>query len=594
MTADTIIHRLHENGRIRPNAPAYFEKIGSTWVPTPWHEYVSQVRQAARALMTLGVEPKGTVGILGFNRPEWSTMLLAVMSVQGAGAGIYTTNSPAEVQYIVHHAESSVVLLEDEKQWAKINEVREQLPHLKHVVMMRGTEIDDPLVLGWYEFLAKGDETEESALDARINSINPEDLATLIYTSGTTGPPKGVMLSHDTLAYTARTALDLFDLKASERLVSYLPLSHVAEQMFTVHGGTSAGFAVYYAESIDKLADNLQEVQPTIFFGVPRVWERIYNAVSERLAESTGARAKIASWAMDIGHQVTALKNRGEEPSGLLAMQYKLADRLVYSRVKPLLGMGEIRTAASGAAPINKEILDFFSGLDITIYEEYGQSEGCGPTTWNRPAATKFGTTGQAFPGVQVKLGPDGEIMVKGRIVFMGYYKDPAATEETLIDGWLHSGDLGRFDEDGFLTIVGRKKEIIITSGGKNIAPKNIEAALKNLDLVAEAVIIGERRKFLSALITLDAENLQLFADENNLEGQELHTHPMVREEIQRGIDEEVNPQFARVENVRKFTILPRNFTVEDGELTPTLKIKRRVVNEHFSEYIEEMYAGLD
>jgi long-chain acyl-CoA synthetase len=345
---------------------------------------------------------------------------------------------------------------------------------------------------------------------------------------------------------------------------------------------------------LDKLADNLREVQPTIFFGVPRVWERFYNGVIESLAESTGAKAKIAGWAMDIGHKVSALKNRGEEPSGLLAMQYRLADRLVYSKVKPLLGLGDLRFAACGAAPINPEILDFFSGLDIIIYEEYGQSEGCGPTTWNRPGATKFGTVGQAFPDVQVKLGPDGEILAKGRIVFMGYYRDPAATDETLVDGWLHSGDLGKFDEQGFLTIVGRKKEIIITSGGKNIAPKNIEAALKNINLVAEAVVIGERRKFLSALITLDPEALQQFAEVNNLEGQEIHSHPLVIEEIQRGIDEEVNPQFARVENVRKFTILPRNFTVDDGELTPTLKIKRRIVNEHFSEYIEAMYAGLD
>ena len=594
MTADTIIHHLHENGRIRPNAPAYFEKVGDTWVPTAWHDYVDQVRQAGRALMTLGIEPGGTVGILGFNRSEWSTMLLATMAVNGAGAGIYTTNSPPEVQYIVDHAGSTVVLIENEEQWAKIDEVRDHLPELRHVVMMRGTQIDDPLVMSWETFLAKGDETEESALDERISAIEPDDLATLIYTSGTTGPPKGVMLSHDTVAFTARHALDLFNLTANERLVSYLPLSHVAEQMFTIHGGTTAGFAVYYAESLAKLADNLKEVQPTIFFGVPRVWERFYNGVKENMAETTGAKAKIASWAMDIGRRVSALRNQGEEPSGFLAAQYKLADRLVYSKVKPLLGLGELRMAAVGAAPINPEILHFFSGLDIIIYEEYGQSEGCGPTTWNRPGATKFGSVGQVFPDVQVKLGPDGEILAKGRIVFLGYYKDPAATEETLIDGWLHSGDLGKFDEDGFLTIVGRKKEIIITSGGKNIAPKNIEAALKTLELVTDAVVIGERRKFLSALITLEPENLQQFADANNLEGQELHSHPLVITEIQRGIDEEVNPQFARVENIRKFTILPRNFTIEDGELTPTLKIKRRVVDEHFSQDIDAMYAGLD
>ena len=237
MTADTIVHSLHENGRVRPNAPAYFEKVGDNWVPTAWHEYVDQIRQAARALMALGIEPGGTVGILGFNRPEWSIMLLAAMTVNGAGAGIYTTNSPQEVQYIVDHAESTIVLLENEKQWAKIDEVRDQLPKLQHVVMMRGTEIDDPLVLSWEEFLAKGDETEESALDERISGIKLEDLATLIYTSGTTGPPKGVMLSHDTLIFTARTAVELFNLTANERLVSYLPLSHIAEQGFTILGG---------------------------------------------------------------------------------------------------------------------------------------------------------------------------------------------------------------------------------------------------------------------------------------------------------------------------------------------------------------------
>jgi long-chain acyl-CoA synthetase len=460
--------------------------------------------------------------------------------------------------------------------------------------MMRGTTIDDPLVLSWEAFLAKGDETDESALDQRIEAIESHHLASLIYTSGTTGPPKGVMLSHDNLAFTANTAIDMFNITANDYLLSYLPLSHIAEQMFTVHIGASAGYSAYYAESLEKLPDNLREVQPSILFGVPRIWERFFTAVSDNLAQTTGAKAKIANWAMGVGRHVTALKNKGEEPSGMLAMQYRLADRLLFSKVKPLLGLSKATLPATGAAPINPEILKFFSGLDVIIYEVYGQSEGCGPTTVNRPGATNFDTAGQAYPDTQVKLGPDGEILVKGRNVFMGYYKDPAATEETLIDGWLYSGDLGKFDEDGFLTIVGRKKEIIITSGGKNIAPKNIEAALKSLDMVDEAVVIGERRKFLSALITLEPEAIQQFAEANNLEGQELHTNPLVIAEIQRGIDEVVNPQFARVENIRKFTILPRNFTVEDGELTPTLKIKRRVVNEHFAEDIEGMYAGLD
>jgi long-chain acyl-CoA synthetase len=594
MSKDTIIHRIQENGRIRPTAPAYFEKVGEAWVPTSWQEYVRQVRQAARALITLGVEPEGTVSILGFNRPEWSIMLLAAMAARGAGAGIYTTNSPAEVQYIVNHAESKVILLENEYQWNKIDQVREELPHLRYAVMMRGTSIDDPLVLSWEEFLAKGDETGESVLDERIDAIEPQHLASLIYTSGTTGPPKAVMLSHDNLSFTAQTAVDLFDINANDRLVSYLPMSHIAEQMFTTHGSATAGFSVYYAQSLEKLAENLREVQPSIIFGVPRIWERFYNGVTENLAKASGAKAKIASWAMGVGRQVSDLKNKGQEPTGLLAVKYKLADRLVFSKVKPLLGLSNVTFAAVSAAPINPEILEFFSGLDVIIYEIYGQSEDCGPTTFSRRGATKFGSVGQAFPNTQVKLAPDSEILVNGRNVFLGYYKDPTATAETLIDGWLHSGDLGKFDEEGFLYIVGRKKEIIITSGGKNVAPKNIEAALKSLELVAEAVVIGERRKFLSALVSLEAEPAQHFAEEHNLEGQELHTHPLIIAEIQRGIDEEVNPQFARVENIRKFTILPRNLTIEDGELTPTLKIKRHNVNKNFEAEIEAMYAGLD
>jgi len=592
MTADTIIHRLHAQGRTRPNAPAYYEKIGSAWVPTPWHTYVDQVRQAARALLTLGLQPGDTVCILGFNRPEWAIMQLAAMAIGGAGAGIYTTNSPIEVQYIIEHAESAVVLLENDGQWQKVNQVRAQLPALRQVVMMRGATVDDPLVLSWEAFLSAGDKTSVEALDERIDGLRLDQLASLIYTSGTTGPPKGVMLSQDTVAWTAKTALDLFSINANDRLVSYLPMSHIAEQMFTIHGGATGGYAVYYAESLEKLPDNLREVQPTYMFGVPRIWERFYNGVTEKLSQSTGARAKIGAWAMDVGRRVSALRNQGQEAGGLLALQYKLANRLVFSKVKPLLGLSEMRIAVSGAAPINPEILEFFSSLDVIIYEVYGQSEGCGPTTWNRPGATKFGATGQAFPGAQVKLGPDGEVLMKGRNVFMGYYKDDEATAATLIDGWLHSGDLGRFDDDGFLSIVGRKKEIIITSGGKNIAPKNIEAALKHLELVGEAVIIGERRNYLSALITLEPEAAQRFAETHKLEGLVLHTHPLVLAEIQRGIDEVVNPQFARVENVRKFRILPRPFTIEDGELTPTLKIKRRIVNDHFSEDIEAMYTG--
>jgi len=588
---DNIIERFLQHRRIRPAAPAYYEKTGSAWVPTYWEEYTTQVRAAARSLIALGIEPGNVVCMLGFNRPEWAIGQLAAMMAGAVGAGIYTTNSPSEVKYILAHSEAPAVILENESQWAKVKEIRDQLPHLRWAIMMRGTTIDDPMAMTWETFMQRGTTIDEADLDARIAAIEMEQLASLIYTSGTTGPPKAVMLSHHNLASTARNGQALFQLTPNEVLLSYLPLSHIAEQMFTIHTGATVGYSVYFAESLTQLPDNLREVQPTVFFGVPGVWERFRNRVGERLNESEGTKRKIADWAQTIGRRVADLRNKGQEPGGKLAVQYRLADKLVFSKVKPLLGFSRTRVAVSGAAAINKEILEFFSGLDVTIYEVYGQSEGCGPTTFNRPGATRFGTTGQAWPGSDVKLAPDGEVIMRGPNVFMGYYKDAAATRDTLIDGWLHSGDLGRFDEEGYLSIVGRKKDIIITSGGKNIAPRNIEAALKNIELIGDAVLVGEGRKYLSALLTLEPEAAGRFAAANQIEGAELHTHPKVIAAIQAEIDEVVNPQFARVEQVRKFTLLSRPFSVEGGEMTPTLKLKRKVIYDMHLDAIEDMYT---
>ncbi|MCA9916609.1 MAG: long-chain fatty acid--CoA ligase [Anaerolineales bacterium] len=591
---DTILHRLHENGRIRPNAPAYYEKIGNAWVPTSWKEYTNQVRQAARALVALGVEAGQNVTILGFNRSEWVIFDLASMMVGGAPAGIYTTNSAEECKYIVENSESSVILVENQHQWDKIASVRDDIACLKHIVLMRGTEIDDAMTLSWDAFMAKGNEVEESVVDARMDALEDEQLATLIYTSGTTGPPKGVMLSHKNLSSTSKNAQGLISLVPSDRTISYLPLSHIAEQMFSIHAAITAAYQVYYAEFSpqDHLNSNLKEIKPTVFFGVPRIFERFQAGLAANFAQATGAKAKIAEWARGVGTQVTNLRNSGQQPGGLLALQHSLADKLVFSKVKEALGMTEARVLITSAAPISPDILHFLGSLDLPIMELYGQSEDCGPTCTNRPGAIKVGTVGQAWPGSEVKLGPDNEILVKGPNVFLGYFKNPAATAEDLVDGWLHSGDLGEFDEDGFLKIIGRKKEIIITSGGKNIAPKNIEAALKNIDLVSQAVVIGERRRFLTALLTLDPEAAAQFAQAHNLEGQALHEHPTLIDHMQKEIDEHVNKLFARVEHVRNFRVLPRDFTIEDGELTPTLKIKRRIINENFSDEIEEMYEG--
>jgi long-chain acyl-CoA synthetase len=589
---DTILHRLHENGRKRPNAPAYYEKIGDAWVPTSWQEYLSQVRQAARALVALGVETGQNTTILGFNRSEWVIFDLASMMIGAAPAGIYTTNSPHECKYIIENSESSVVLVEHQGQWDKIKEVRDDIASLKHIVLMKGTEIDDEMTLNWEAFMAKGDEVDEKIIDERMDALELDQLATLIYTSGTTGPPKGVMLSHRNLASTSKNAQMLINLQPTDRALSYLPLSHIAEQMFSIHAAITAAYQVYFAEysPADHLNSNLKEVKPTVMFGVPRIFERFQAAVAAQLSTATGVKAKIADWARGVGTQVSTLRSKGQEPSGLLAFQYNLANKLVFSKIKEALGLSEARILMVSAAPISPDILHFFASLDLLILELYGQSEDCGPTTTNRPGAIKIGAVGQAWPGTEVKLADDGEILVKGPNVFLGYFKNETATATDLIDGWLHSGDLGAFDEDGFLSIVGRKKEIIITSGGKNIAPKNIEAALKNLDLVSQTVVIGEKRRFLTALITLDPDAATRFAQKHGLEGQTLHEHATLITHLQKEIDEKVNSLFARVEHVRGFRVLPRDFTVEDGELTPTLKIKRRIINDNFSDEIESMY----
>ena len=585
MATDTIPNRLLQRAQKSPNDSAYYVREAGSWKPTTWGTYSDQVTQAGRALIALGFEPGQTVCILGFNRPEWTVMDIATMGAGGAPAGIYTTCSPVEVRYIVHHAEASIILVEDEGQWRKVEAERANMPNLKHVVTMKGAPaIADDLVMSWDEFMAKGDEVEKQAYLDRLDKLEPDALATLIYTSGTTGPPKGVMLSHHNLAWTANVAVKITTPGPSDRSLSYLPLSHIAEQMFTLHVPITTGMSVYFAESIEAVPENLKEVQPTVFFGVPRIWEKFHAGIAAKLKDATGVKAKLVKWALKVGWEAN------QRPDGNKGLQYQLANKLIFSKLKPAIGMGSARVCVSGAAPIAREVLEFFASLDIVVLEVYGQSEDTGPTSFNTPDRYRFGSVGPAIPGVEVKIADDDEIMVKGPNVFMGYYKDPEVTAETLSDGWLHSGDLGAFDSEGFLNITGRKKDIIITAGGKNITPKNLEGSMKNHELIDEAVVIGDRRKYLSALITIDAEAGPAWAAANGEDASALHKSAKLRASIQAHIDE-MNAHYARVEQIKKFTVLHRNFTVEDGELTPTLKVKRAKVNDHFADAIEAMYA---
>jgi len=587
-SGDTIPHRLLRQAADRPSTIAYQHKASGRWQPTTWRTFGEQVRTAARALISLGFPRGGKVAILGFNRPEWVILDHAAMMAGGAAAGIYTTCSPEEVQYIVHHSEALVVLVEDAAQLAKVKAKRDELPLLKKIVMMRGPTATGGDVLTWDDFMARGESVADAKLDERIDAIEQADLATLIYTSGTTGPPKGVMLSHRNLAWTSRTLISIGGARDGDVSLSYLPLSHIAEQMATIHMPATAGSTVYFAESLEKIPDNIKESRPTVFFGVPRIWEKFHAVLAAKLGEVTGVKKRLVDWARGVCSEVNAHRDRSEPLPRMLEMQYRLANRLVITKLKTALGFDRANTLISGAAPIAPDVIAFFASLDLPIREIYGQSEDTGPTSYNLPGKTKIGSVGPPLPGLECKIAEDGEILVRGPNVFLGYYKEPEATAESLKDGWLCSGDLGAFDKDGFLSITGRKKEIIITAGGKNVAPKNIEAAIKQSPLVGEAVVIGDRRKFLTALVTIDEAAGRKLAPEGNIA-----EAPQIRSAIQVQIDL-VNQTLARVEQVKKFAILEKPFGIDTGELTPTMKIKRKVVAQKYAREIEAMYTDGD
>lgn len=592
MAIESVPHRLRVHAQARPEAPAYFERHDEGWRPTVWREYSEEVDRAARAMIHLGVAEGDAPAIIGFNAASWSIVHLAGMTLGGKPTGIYTTNSPSEVQYVVDHAESPIIFIEDKEQWDKLVQVRDKLPLLKHVVLFRGhAKIPGADALTWDEFMALGDPSYQPELLRRLKAITADTIATLIYTSGTTGPPKGVMISHKNLRATAEIALKLVSATADDKVLSYLPLSHIAEQVFSIHGPAYVGFQTYFATSLPELPENLKEVQPTILFGVPRVWEKLYDGVSAKLATATGVKKTLADWAMGVGTKSAPYRMKGEVPPGLLGMQFRLADKLIFSKVKEALGLGENRVAISGAAPIIPEVIDFFLSIDIVIQEVYGQSEDTGPTCFNLIGDMKRGTVGRAVPGLQLKIAPDGEIMIKGENVFPGYFKNEAATKEALTDdGWLFTGDLGHVDDDGFVVITGRKKEILITAGGKNIAPANMEAALKRHAFINEAVLIGDTRRYLTALLTIEPERLDEWCSENQTSPENAHLDPRLITLLQQHVDG-INQDFAPVEQLKKFSILPKNFSVEDGQLTPSLKVKRRVIYERYAQEIEDMYG---
>ena len=589
MRPSTIPELLDATARECADLPAIRWKSEGAWQSLTWSAYRRQIRLAARGLIALGLEPGKGVAIIGYNCPEWVVADLATIHAGGLPSGIYTTCTADQCQYVAHHCEAQVAVVENDEQLAKFLTVRDGLPHLRAIVQMHG-DPRSPGVLPWRDLLQLGHGVDESVLDARVASQTPDDVATLIYTSGTTGMPKAVMLTHDNLVWTARTGAGAIGIRAGDTTVSYLPLSHIAEQILSLFGPVAFGGCTWFAESMAALGDDLREIRPDYFLGVPRVWEKIQERMLAAGAGSSRARRALIAWARRVGLAAGYADQAGRRRP----LTYGLANALVFRAVRRRLGLDRARVLVTSAAPIARSTLEFFLSLGLPICEAYGMSECTGPATVSTPDRYRTGKAGFTFPGAEARIAADGEICMRGRHVFKGYYKDPAGTAEALdAEGWLHSGDIGEFDAEGFLQITDRKKDIIITAGGENVAPQLVEGYLKAIPVVSQAVVVGDRQRFLGVLITLDPAQLvedARAAGSPARDPESAAACEKFRAHLQRQIDG-VNARLARVQTVRRFEIVPSEFTVEGGELTPSLKIRRRVVVEKYAAHIERLFA---
>lgn len=592
----TIVDSFNRNADTYPNEPAIHWKEGD-WQSLTWSEYRNVVHKAAAGLETLGAGDGEFVAIMSGNRPEHVIADFATMHTGATPVTIYSTLAAGQIQYIADNCRVTVAILEDLDFMKRWEEIRSELPNLRYVVLMSGAENYDTVewVLSWDDLLARGVrrlEEDPEVVSRSADSITPETLATLIYTSGTTGTPKGVMISQRNVVWTVESLRRATNLEVGPRMLSYLPLAHIAERVATHYLATYLAGQVWYCPNLANVLEYIQVARPTLFVGVPRVYEKFHFRLQARFAEAEGLKAKILHKALDLnGKRVDAELTGKNGP--LLA---GLLDRIALSKVREGLGMEDVDLAITAAAPISPDLVRFFHTIGVPLYEVYGMSENTGPATATLPGAIKLGSVGKPLPGVEVKTAEDGELMMRGGIVSEGYYKLEEETRETFdSEGWLHSGDLAQIDKDGYVWIVGRKKEIIITAAGKNVAPAKMETLLGNHPLISKACMVGDQRKFLSMIIAIDYEEAPAWAEANGLEYTDLASFsqlPEVRAEVDRAV-EETNQRVARVEQVKRWVVVPDEWTPDSGEVTPSLKLKRRVVLDRYADEIESLYSGV-
>ena len=568
--------------------PAVRYKDDGQWVDRSFSEVQEIVRPLALGLAELGVVKGDRVSILGNTRPEWTYFDFAALSIGATVVPIYQTNSPEECRYVLENSDAKVVVVEDDEQLQKIREIRDRLPQLKQIVRMTGTS-DDALSMA--DLAAKGASGDQARWESLYSAVTPADICTFIYTSGTTGPPKGCIISHGNY----RAMLDMINetsvIEGEDVSYLYLPLAHSFALLIQLGSFDLGATLAYWERDPLKILPNLAELKPTYFPSVPRIFEKIYTAANSGIEKEGGLKQRIFNWAIGVGKKMREVERSGRKPGFLLSRQYAFADDKVLSKIRNLFG-GQLRLAVSGAAPINPEILSFFDAAGVLVLEGWGMTETSTAATISSPDDFKVGTIGKPFPGCEVRIADDGEILVKGPNVFQGYHKNEEATRETIVDGWLHTGDIGEIDSDGFIKITGRKKDIIITAGGKNITPANLEADIKQHPLVSQCVVVGDRQPYLVALVTLDPEEAAAYAKEHGLQDtpEQLAANADVKASIEAHV-EEINKNYARVEQVKKIAILKQDLSQETGELTPTLKVKRAVVTSKHEAEIEALYA---
>ena len=593
----TIVDYLNRNvDRYGDQAAIHF-KNGGDWSNLNWRDYRQVIHEAAAGLQDLGVGDGEFVAIMAGNRPEHAIADYAAIHAGATAVTIYSTLAASQIQYIANNCKATVAVLENLEFMKRWEEIRSELPNLRYVVLLSGAENYDTAdwVLSWDQLIARGKgrlSSDPETVTRTAGALSPETLATLIYTSGTTGTPKGVMISHRNVVWTAECLRRAADIDIGPRMVSYLPLAHIAERLATHYLATYMAGQVWYCPSLAGVLEYILEARPTLFVGVPRVYEKFHARLNSRFAETHGVKKRLLDMALAANEKRVLAEQSGKSGPMLAGV----LDSVVLSKVREGLGMDQVEIAITAAAPISPDLILFFQTLGIPLFELYGLSETTGPATTNVPGVFRIGSVGKALPGVEVELADDDELLIRGGVITDGYYKLPDDTKESFdSEGWLHTGDLARVDEDDYVWIIGRKKEIIITAGGKNVAPAKLETALGNHPLISKACMIGDGRKFLSMLIAIDHEEAPAWAQSNGLEYLDLASFsqlPEVKAEIERAV-KEINETVSPVEQVKKWIIVPDEWTPDSGEVTPSLKLKRRVVVDKYADEIERLYVGV-